>query len=588
MALPIVSVRKKKKTQKPSLLLTLLAAGLLICVGSVSYWFLTQKQISLRGLPVGANIIPEDALFSLSLTTDAQQWQKLQELGTEETQAVINQNLVQLRDRFLTNNGYNFQKDIAPWVGDEVTLAILSAPTTSPPLKPVDDEGNRPSADQSMLMVLPINNLEAAKNILASPKTLKQGEWTERTYQGITIKQSDNQSGETLSAILLDERLLVITDHPQATEQVIDTYLGEASLATVGGFRANFSKISSYRPFAQLYVNVPMAAKIAAAAPNRPLPAQVLAQLQNNQGLAASMTLEPAGIRLKGVSWLNPQSQRVLMVENKAGKMQDRVPAETLMMLSGGNLKRFWEDYVLTSQQNPLSPISPEQLRGGVKSLTELDLDQDFLSWMQGEFSVSVIPNSVSNDATQDFRAGLLFMVQAKDAANGQSLRDSAEASLKKLDEVMKSQYQFQIQSSTVAGQPVVNWITPFDTLTASRGWLDDDIAFLVLGAPITDKILPKPDSTLANSLLFQKTVPRELNPINGQFFVDMEMVVKNFTLNTLFPEQQIFLDATSSIGVKSAVSDNRSRRYEVFIVLKQGDSSAVLPSSLEESGRRP
>ncbi|AHJ26772.1 DUF3352 domain-containing protein [Nodularia spumigena CS-584] len=585
MALPIVSVRKKK-TKKPSLLLTLLTAGLLIGAGSAAYWLLTQRQTSSKGLPVGTNIIPQDALFTVSLTTDPQQWQKLQKLGTTETQAEINKNLVQLRDRFLTKNGYDFQKDIAPWVGDEVTLAILSPPT-QPALKPVDNDGDAASAQQSMLMVLPVNNLEAAKSILSEPKTLKQGKWYDRTYQGITIRQSDNQSGEKLSAALLDERFLVITDHPQATERAIDTYQGKASLATVGGFGDNFRKISNYRPFAQFYLNVPIAARIAAAAPNRRLPAQVLAQLQNNQGLAGSMTLEPEGIRLQGISWLNPNSQRVLKVENKAGTMQNRVPAETLMMLSGGNLQRFWEDYVLTSQKNPLSPISPEQLRSSIKSLTELDLDQDFLSWMQGEFSVSVIPNSSNDDSSQDFRAGLLFMVQARDADGGQSLRKSAEASLKKLDEVMKTQYQFQIQPSTVAGQPVVNWITPFNTLTASRGWLDDDIAFLVVGAPITDKIVPKPDKTLARSSQFQETVPTEPKPTNGQFFLDMEMAVKNFTLNSLFPKQQTFLDATSSIGVTSAVSDNRSTRYDIFIVLKKGDTSAGAPSSSLSDQRR-
>jgi hypothetical protein len=228
--------------------------------------------------------------------------------------------------------------------------------------------------------------------------------------------------------------------------------------------------------------------------------------------------------------------------------------------------------------RRPLSPISPEQLRGGVKSLTELDLDRDFLSWMQGEFSVSVIPNTGNNDSAQDFRAGLLFLVQAKDSSNGKSLRRKAEASLKKLDEVMKNQYQFQIQPSRVAGQQVVNWMTPFNTLTASRGWLDDDIAFLVVGAPITDKILPKPDQTLASTLPFQQTVPTEPNPSNGQFFLDMETAVKNFTLSSLFPNQQTFLDATRSIGVTSAVSDNRSTRYNIFIVLKKSNSSAVAP----------
>ena len=73
--------------------------------------------------------------------------------------------------------------------------------------------------------------------------------------------------------------------------------------------------------------------------------------------------------------------------------------------------------------------------------------------------------------SSEDFRAGLVFMVQASD-------RQLAEASLQKLDDVMKNQYQFQIQPRTVAGKPVVNWIAPFGTLTATHGWLDAKCRF--------------------------------------------------------------------------------------------------------------
>ncbi len=417
-----------------------------------------------------------------------------------------------------------------------------------------------------------MKNPEIAKSILAQPKTIKQGKWIDRTYQGIAIKQSEGKAGENFSAALIDGRFLVITDSPKATERAIDAYKNKTSLATTGGFAENFPKIANYQPFAQFYVNVPTAAKIAAASPNRPLPAQVLAQLQNNQGLAGTMTLEAEGIRFKGVSWLNPNSQRVLAVENKAGKMQSRVPAETLMMLSGSNLQRLWGNYILTSQRNPLSPIAPEQLRNGIKSLTDLDLDKDLLSWMKGEFSLSVIPTTPKQGSPDDFRVGLLFMVQT-------SNRKLAEASITQLDEVMKNQYQFQVQPGKVVGQPVVNWVSPYGTLTATHGWLDGDIAFLVVGAPITDKIVPKPNNTLASTLPFQQTVPTEPNPTNGQFFLDVERTVKNLPLPTLIPNQQTLLAATRSIGITSAVSDNRSNRYDIFIALKKVSNTTTLPS---------
>jgi Protein of unknown function (DUF3352) len=570
MALKVVSVSMKKK-KKPSLVLTLSSAGLLIGAGCAAYALLTQGKPLSRDLPVGANIIPQDALFAVFLSTDTRQWDKLRSFGTKDTQAELDKNLVQLRDRFLTSNGYDFQKDIQPWVGEQVTVAVLAPEVNKPASKPVATDGVVAS-QQSMVMVLPVKNPEKASSVLAESKVLKQGSLIDRTYQGIAIKESKEDSGEKISSALLDGRFLVITDNPKATEKAIDAYKGKASLATSPGFVDNFPKIANYQPFAQFYVNVPTAAKIAAASPNRHLPAQVLAQLQNNQGLAGTVTLEPEGMRLKGVSWLNPNSQRVLAVENNAGRMQNRLPAETLIMLSGGNVKRLWVDYVSTSQGNPLSPVSPEQLRSGVKSLTNLDLDRDLLSWMGGEFSVSIVPTTSKEGSPEDFRAALVLMVQASD-------RKLADASLKQLDDVIKNQYQFQIQQGTVANKPVVNWIAPFGTLTATHGWLDSDVAFLVMGAPVTDKIVSGANNTLASTLAFQTTVPSELNPTNGQFFLDVERTMKNFPLPSLFPNQQALLEATRSIGVTSSISDSRSNRYDIFFALKKADKPPALPS---------
>ncbi|NJM71527.1 MAG: DUF3352 domain-containing protein [Scytonema sp. RU_4_4] len=561
-----------KKKKKPSLVLTLSFAGLLICAGSAAYWLFTQGKSSSQELLPGANIIPQDALFAVSLSTDSGQWQKLREFGTKETQSLLDKNLVQLRDRFLTNNGYDFQKDISPWVGDQVTIAILAPNVSKPPSKPIAIDGEITSNEQSMVMILPVKNIEKASSILAQPKAAKGGKWIDRTYENVVIKETQGQVGEKLSAALLDKRFLLITDNPKTTERAIDAYKGQSSLVTSAGFAENFPKISHDQPFAQFYVNVPYAARIAAKSPNRALPAQVLTQLQNNQAIAGTMTLESQGIRLKGVSWLNPNSQRTLAVENKAGKMQSRLPTETLMMVSGGNLQQFWADYVSTSQGNPYSPVMPEQLRNGVKSLTNLDLDRDLLSWMGGEFSVSVIPNTPKEGLPDNFRAALVFMVQTSD-------RSRAETALKQLDEVMKNQYQFQIKYTTVDGRPVVNWLGPFGTLTATHGWLDEDVAFLALGAPVTERIVPRPNNTLASTALFQNTVPRELNPTNGQFFLDVEHTAKNFPLPIFLPNQRTLLDATRSIGVSAAVSDSRSTRYDIFLSLQKAGKPDPLPS---------
>lgn len=574
MTLPVVSISRKKK-KKPSLVLTLSGAGLLIGCGIAAYWLLTQGKPLSRDLPVGANIIPEDALFTVSLSTDTNQWDKLRSFGTKESQAVLDKSLVEWRDRFLAKEGFDFEKDVSPWVGDQVTVAILAPEQPKTASQAVSNEQKLATVEQSMVMVLPIKDQNKAQTIFAQSKALK-GEWVDREYEGITIKEAQATSGDNLSYSVIEERFLVIADNPKATERAIKAYKSKATLANGVGFAKHIPQIATYQPLAQFYVNVPSAAQIAGttSAKGR-LPAQVLAQLKNNQGLAGTLSLESEGLRFKAVSWLKPNSQRVLAVENKATTMTTRLPESTLMMFSGGNLRRLWSDYVLTSHKNPLSPIQPENLRKGFKDLSGLDLDSDLLSWMGGEFAFSIIPDAPRKDIPQDVRVALVFMVQVSD-------RQKAEISLKQLDEAMKTQYQFKIKEENIGSVPVVRWIGPSGTLTATHGWLEKDVAFLTLGTPVTDKILPKPKNILANSDSFEKALPKELTPVNGQLFLDMEGAAKSFSLPALFPQQQSFLNAINSIGVTSAVSDSRTTRYDVLLKFKQGEKPVPFPNSQE------
>ena len=130
------------------LLLLVLATSLLVGGGIAAYWLLIQPQ-KLAQLPLGANIIPPEALLTVSVSTEPSKWQQLREFGTPQTQAILDNYLVDWRDRTLTDNGYNYQKDIQPWVGKEATLAVMSL-----------------QAAPAMVMVLPIAKPNLAASLL--------------------------------------------------------------------------------------------------------------------------------------------------------------------------------------------------------------------------------------------------------------------------------------------------------------------------------------------------------------------------------------------------------------------------------------
>lgn len=589
-----------KKKKKPSLLLSLGVAALLIGGGAAAYWIMVQKQPVL-GLPPGANLIPKDASLALSVTTDTNQWQQLRSFGTPQTQAALAKTLAQLRDRFLSSNGYNYQQDIQPWAGKEVTFAYLPIQQINPTqssstLTPQTNNSNQ----QSVVMILPIDNpLQAKQALEPTNSPLEQGKWVSRNYKGIEIKETKtgdalNIASTQYSVTVLDRRFLVVTTNPKATERIIDTFGSSESLANSPGFRAALGKIETERPFARLFINVPVA--VAAARNSQPqLPEQNFAQIQP-QGLGATITIKPEGLLFKSISWLQPNSDKKYAVKNEAGKMSNRQPANTLMMMSGGNLQRFWQDYIQGAQSNPLTPFKPEQIRSSVKKFTNLDLEKDLLSWMAGEFSLSLVPfgSETSNSGENQLAApGLIFMVKASDRA-------AAETKIQQIDQVMTNQNKFKLEKTTIGNNPVTNWIAPDRELTISQGWLDENVAFLALGEGVTKAIVPPPKTTLVQSDRFRNTVPLELKANNGHFYLDVERLGIDSTARLLTFLFQLSTDPNTQknltnqllpirgIGVTAAVSDERTTRFDIFVSLKKAGVPKPLPSPTPERFSQP
>lgn len=551
-----------------SLLLTLAIAALIISSGLTVYLLLISQK-TFRKISGGANVIPEDAMMALELSTDEKQWEKLRQWGTLESRTAFERNLAQLRDRFLTTYGYNYQRDIQPWVGDTVTIAFLRNETLAPATPSNSNSIPYPPAKQSIAIVLPIADTEAARDIFEELKPQPEGEVSQREYKGIKVLESLGAGELNYSLAVLEARYLVVTTSAEAMNRTLDTYKGEASLATIPGYAGAVAEIKTETPaFAKFYINVPRAAAFASANSTRTISDEKLKTLEANQGIASTAILTPEGLEFKTISWLNPNSEKRLVVENKAKGMLERIPSDALMMFSGSNLQRAYENYLAGAEANPIAPVAPEALRQAFQEGTGMNLEEDFLSWMQGEFALSMIPVPVTEEDSK-LAAGFVLMVKASD-------RRAAERAFEVLDQKMLGQ-QFQVGEAVTNGQAVVKWTSPFGGYIVIRGWLGGNVAFITLGSPqVANLILPAPNTpitqnpAIAHSLgLDTENKPIELN---GNFFIDTDRAFNspNLSLPQLPPSQKIWVDAIDSISVTSVISGDRRTRYDTFVKLKQ------------------
>ena len=512
----------------------------------------------------GVNLLPPDTLLSVSISTEPERWQKFTEFGIPTSRAVFEKQLTKFQTDFLTSYGYDYRRDIQPWIGKQILIGYLNNPGATP---------SKPALKiptPQTIAILPIVDRAAAQKVAQQHQTPIDANLVETNYKGIAIREFRRKTG-TMAIAILDNFMAIATDRA-ALQRVIDTQQSGKSLLTAPGYIKALTEIEIDRPFARIYANIPMATAVAAANSPQTLAADKLATAQIQQGIAANATLETEGIAWKGISWLKPTTKQKLVVENQGQNFAANLPANTLFMLSGGNLQRLWQDYVRSADTNPLAPIQPQDLVKNLTSLTGLELESEILNWSKGAFGVAMIPKPDKIDT--EFGAGLVMFQQSND-------RSAADKAFAKLDTTMSQKQAFKIAKTKLGGKDVINWTSPLSGTAATHGWLDSNLAFLTLGAPVASTFIPQPQQRLSDTPLFQQSTRSSLTPHNGQLFIDIDRTINagNLPLPYLSPEVAAGFKAVSSLGITSAILDESSNRFDLFVALKKVPGVAQLPT---------
>lgn len=574
-----MKLKRFEQLKKQPKLLMALGASLGIAAGGAVAWMLVQQKPTAVGLPAGSEVLPKETVALFSFSTDNNQLQQLQRLGTPESRAALDRTITGWRDRFLTSNNLSFDRDIKPWVGDEMTVAFLSAAN---------------QATDTPVIVLPIANPERAQQAFATPKTASGQEAVDRDYKGFKIREVHGQTERAYAATVIDNRLVVVSPDPKAVEQAIDVYRGKASVVQAPGYAQAFRQLeTTTNPFVRLYLNVPQSIALAANNPMQPIPPQTLIPFQANQGLAAIGTVDRQTVNFEGIGWLPNDSK----VRYRTGDQEDQItrllPAETLLVNSGDSFKQFWQSIDVPQENAPRGRFNPELVRQSFGNLTGLDFDQDMVAWMDGEYAISLIsappaapapsanlPTNPSgqpaNPSINQPRAGILLLAQASD-------RRKAEQTFQKLDAVMGDRYRFQVTEAQLAGKPVTTWVSPFSSLSITHGWLDGNVAFIAIGPNLASTILPAPTSALAQNTLFQSATESDLQSSDGHFFLDLDRLATPnlpLPLPKLSADNQKAVNAIQAIGATTAAQDGRTMRYDIQILMNQSSKSPTASPS--------
>jgi Protein of unknown function (DUF3352) len=541
--------KQRKNKQVRSLTFTAGAAALLVAAGTLAF-FLINSRPSNEVIPLGATIVPQNALLSLTVSTEDGPWQKLGQFGTSESKAGWNKYLKHFETDFLEPFSLSYSKDIKGWMGQQLTMAMVS---------PAPEDAAQ-AGHSATVWVLPIRDAQQAQSVLS--RMAGSGAGQKRTYKDVEVQTFQGSNGKTVSAFILEGRLLIAANGNNTLNQVIDTYRGGPSLAQTPRFQDAMSTIEDGSAFAKLYVNLPMATAGALQDAGRGLSQSNLERLQAVQGLGSTISIQDEGLNFKAVSWLKPNTKQELKGSNKSQTLAKSLPSDTLATISGGDFQQVWQDYSQGTESQLIVPFNPKKIQSGLQRSTGLDFEKEFVPWMNGEFVAAVVP---STDKSKQ-GVGLTVLVKTSD-------RNKADQAFKKLDTALRDRHNFLVSESKVNNRLVTTWKVPPNLPLASHGWLDGDVAFFTFGAPITQRIVTPDNATLVNADLFKATDKTSLSSNSGHFFADLQRtatLMKNSPLlPKLSPTTSQYVQAMDGIGVTSSIQNPWSTRYDMFLKLK-------------------
>lgn len=327
----------------------------------------------------------------------------------------------------------DFDKDIKPWVGNEVALAATSLAGLVSGAESKDTS----KATGDFLAGAQVKDQTKFDAFIAKVKdeqTKAGATFTDETYKDVKITTVKSKDGQ-ISAYGVVNGYAVLAGKVESLKAFIDQGQPKDSLSTNANFKTAVGKLSSDR-IGFGYMDYQAAIQSSASA----LPDSQKKLLEKSQPLVAIAFSWQATANGLKVDYVGSLDQAKLDATTKAlaglpanpNKAAGLAPDSSIVYIGGQNLKLIWDalkaaDTGTTGGQSLTDGLTQIQTGLGV------DLEKDVFGWMTGEFALAVLPGKSGGSAGSMLPVEGALIVEAKD-------KTLAQGNMKKITDTLASQ----------------------------------------------------------------------------------------------------------------------------------------------------
>lgn len=397
----------------------LLLTGLGGCYWLVRGSPLTLLQGGTQATPEAAIFVPKQAPVMVSILVNPDRLEKLrQAVARPKERRRSRLELDQIKTTLLANTGLDYRRDVQPWLGDEITVAV----TTS------DYDRDQYNGQQpGYLMALATKDAEKSREFLQlvfSKQAITPTDLEFEDYKGVNLiylkarQQGDNSvlSSSTktriLSGAVVGDRFVLLANHPKVIKDAINNLQApDLNLTTSSRYQQALSQLPPRR-IGLTFLNLPGVISWQGLDTAQTYESQIIALEVNRRGLLAETTLIAAPNQ-EVAPPASEVSQPIEALQYIPATIGLAIAGADLNNLKNTDLNQLWTQIsqgLSTSGYDAISrlinqPLANLQQRWGI------DLPQDIFSWVEGEYALALLPHP--DKTTSD----LIFVAEKSEAA---------------------------------------------------------------------------------------------------------------------------------------------------------------------------
>ena len=492
-----------------------------------------------------AKIIPKSAFVTSYIDTDIDAWSRLSEFASAETQEVIEKKLENFAEGQFkkADSDIDYEKDIAPWLGG-VSLALLPSTDAGMDLQPV--------------AIFGLKNKFQAWRFFSRQEKLMDSEVEKSKYKKIAVYKVPEYD---IWATVFDD-YLVISESEQGIQAVIDTYKGQPSLTDL-----ETTKTLPKNPIFQVYF--PQYDRFLLEAmedfsPNINSDKLSQSQLGKFNSMMMNLSIEDYGVNFKTIVNLDEKTAaQTNKLEVISHDLLSQIPQETILMVSGGNLDKMWQNIEAERKNIPELDKFINQAETFVSSWLNLDLEKNFISWLDGEFAFAI--DAVSNNQVK----GSLLLESSN--------QSQGNITLEKLTDMAKRSPSVNIQQNNIKGINVTE-VSSFGRNILSYGWLNKNNLLLTIGRDFKDIVNLNKKNSLVNDQTFQLTTQSLPQKNYGYFYLDVQKTIATTkTVNPRFfdnasPEIKALSESLKAIAISTSAPNSNTAQFDINLSLEKNN----------------